>query len=506
MAASHTLPHPPAIPQISKHGVLCLWGFGVRLQVQNGQLSAQWGIGQERYSASFPRVNRTLKRIIIICSDGFATFASMRWIADVGASLIFLDKRGKLLFVSGPTSPSDSKLRRAQSLALGNGAALRISKELISQKLDGQAALVRDMLRNSEAADAILRFKAALAETNSIEAVRMIEALAAKTYWSQWAGVAIRWPQKDERRVPAHWKRFGSRISPITHSPRLAVNPPNACMNLIHALCESECRLALIAMGLDPDIGLLHCDAPSRSSFANDLQEILRPKVDSFVLNWMQTEVFRKTDFWEDRNGNCRIGTLLAVKLCETSQVWYRLVAPIAEYISQELWNSIHRATPCKRAIPTRLTQSTKRAVKGSEVPAVAMPKYEHLCPDCGDPAPHGQHCQKCGRALASKKMTELAKAGRIAAQGADAQRRRSETQLRHKAAQKQWRLTPKNTPISEEFYCETIQPRLASVPLSEIASELEISIPYAADIRAGRRIPHPRHWQTLAKSAGIRQ
>jgi CRISPR-associated endonuclease Cas1 len=284
-------------------------GFGLRLQVKNGHLCAEWGIGKERHNVCLPRVNRNLRRVVVVSSDGFATFDAIRWIADIGASLIFLDRRGKLLFASTPSAPSDVRLRRAQSLALQNGTALRISRELISQKLDGQAAIVRDMLGNSVAADVILRSKAELAETNSIDAVRLKEAQAAKMYWSQWADVPIRWPLKDEHRVAAHWKLFGSRISPLTRSPRLAANPPNACMNLIHALCESECRIALIAMGLDPEIGLLHCDAPNRSSLANDLQEILRPKVDSFVLNWIQTERFRKKDFWEDRNGNCCIGS-----------------------------------------------------------------------------------------------------------------------------------------------------------------------------------------------------
>jgi CRISPR-associated endonuclease Cas1 len=340
MTASHTLTRSPILEQIPKHGVLFMSGFGLRLQVKNGHLSAEWGIGEERHNVRLPRVNRNLRRVVVVSSDGFATFDAIRWIANIGASLIFLDRRGKLLFASTPTAPSDVRLRRAESLALGNGTALRISRELISQKLDGQAALVRDMLHNSVAADAILRCKADLAEAESIDAVRIIEAQAAKTYWSQWADMPIQWPRKDERRVPASWKLFGSRISPLTHSPRLAANPPNACMNLIHALCESECRIALIAMGLDPEIGLLHCDAPNRSSLANDLQEILRPRVDSFVLNWIQTERFRKKDFWEDRNGNCRIGSPLARRLCETAGTWRKLAAPVAEWVAQALWNS----------------------------------------------------------------------------------------------------------------------------------------------------------------------
>src|ERR1700756_3751243 len=269
MTAPHTVPPSPILEQIPKHGVLLMWGFGMSLRVQNGHLSAEWGIGEERHRAHLPRVNRNLKRVIVIDSDGFATFDAIRWIGDIGASLIFLDRRGKLLFASTPTAPSDVRLRRAQCLALGNGTALKISRELISQKLDGQAAIVRDMLGTSAAADAILRLKAELAEANDIDAVRLVEALAAKIYWNQWADLPIRWPLKDEHRIAAHWKLFGARISPLTHSPRLAANPPNACMNLIHALCEAECRIASIAMGLDPEIGMLHCDAPNRSSLAN---------------------------------------------------------------------------------------------------------------------------------------------------------------------------------------------------------------------------------------------
>ncbi len=121
MTASHTLALSPMLEQIPKHGILFMSGFGLRLQVKNGHLSAEWGIGAERHNVRLPRVNRNLRRVVVVSSDGFATFDAIRWIADIGASLTFLDRRGKLLFVSGPVAPSDVRLRRAQSLALGNG-------------------------------------------------------------------------------------------------------------------------------------------------------------------------------------------------------------------------------------------------------------------------------------------------------------------------------------------------------------------------------------------------
>jgi hypothetical protein len=52
--------------------------------------------------------------------------------------------------------------------------------------------------------------------------------------------------------------------------------------------------------------------------------------------------------------------------------------------------------------------------------------------------------------------------------------------------------------------YVREIQPRLKGVALSALASALGISIPYAVDIRKGRRVPHPRHWQVLASLVGV--
>src|SRR5437870_3039829 len=174
MAASPTIPRTPAVSQLSKHGVLCLWGFGVKVRLDKNHFCAEWGVGLKRYQVRLSRVDgHKLKRVILLGSDGYISLEALRFISDVGATFSMIDKRGKALMVCTPTSPSDSKLRRAQSLALINGTALRISKELISQKLDGQAALVRDMLHNDVTADAILRFRADLHTAQSIESVRI---------------------------------------------------------------------------------------------------------------------------------------------------------------------------------------------------------------------------------------------------------------------------------------------------------------------------------------------
>ena len=97
-------------------------------------------------------------------------------------------------------------------------------------------------------------------------------------------------------------------MSLLTQSPRLAVNPPNAMLNYLYALLESEARLALAALGLDPGIGVLHKDTRNRDSLASDLMEAVRPQADAFLLDWITTEPLRRQWFLEERNGNCRLG------------------------------------------------------------------------------------------------------------------------------------------------------------------------------------------------------
>jgi hypothetical protein len=58
---------------------------------------------------------------------------------------------------------------------------------------------------------------------------------------------------------------------------------PKRNVDFCYAVLESESRLALAALGLDPGIGVIHVDAPSRDSFACDLMEAVRPDVDSYL-------------------------------------------------------------------------------------------------------------------------------------------------------------------------------------------------------------------------------
>jgi hypothetical protein len=287
---------------------------------------------------------------------------------------------------------------------------------------------------------------------------------------------------------------------------RLAASPPNALLNLLYGILESEARLSAVAMGMDPAIGFLHVDTPHRDSLACDLMEVCGPRgVDAFVLNWLQTEPLRKSDFWEDRNGNCRIASPLAIKLCETADTWRRLVAPVAEYVAQAIWASVSKPTSVskltRRLLATRLTQLNKREVKGSDVPKVTQLKPEHICSGCGVTIRAArQRCLEC-----SKQVTDVNFAtGRKSAHQAEYLEKRAVTMRRHKQAIQRWK--PSDLPqwLTRDVYIRQIQPALASVAKSEIRSALGVSEPYSSHIQTGKRLPHPRHWQALAELVSV--
>jgi hypothetical protein len=56
----------------------------------------------------------------------------------------------------------------------------------------------------------------------------------------------------------------------------------------------------------------------------------------------------------------------------------------------------------------------------------------------------------------------------------------------------------PLHLSLAAEVYSEKIQPLLAGITNSSLASRIGVSRWYAGRIRRGYR-PHPRHWQALA-------
>jgi CRISPR-associated endonuclease Cas1 len=510
MVATSTVPQSllvsNSVAPIKPHlGVITLYGFGTKVRVERGHLIVEDGIGPERRKARFARIGHNLRRLVVVGSDGMVSLSALRWLADQNASFVMLDRTGSPMLTTGPVRPSDARIRRAQAMSQASGVAMYIARELITRKIQGQERVVREKIGSESTSALIADARIAVRNANSIDALRQIEAQAAAAYWTAWRDIKIRFTKKDIQRVPDHWRRFGGRSSPLTGSPRLAVNPPNAMLNYLYALLESECSLALAALGLDPGIGVFHFDSRSRNSLACDLMEAVRPEIDKYIFDWISGQFLKREWFFEERNGNCRLTGPFAEQLSETAQTWASIAAPQAEWIAKTLWQTLPR--PSRRPFPaTRLTQNSRRAAKGGHAsnPKAGAPKTPHLCRNCGEllKDPQNRTCRVCAIADSRTNLIEAAKLGRMVTHLPKAQALRAQTQRRQAAARKLW--NPEEIPIwlTEPYYRDQIRPLLKTVTVSRISATLGVSEPYATDIRKGKRLPHPRHWVALAALA----
>jgi CRISPR-associated endonuclease Cas1 len=508
VAAPSTLPQHNVSrkSQISKTGVLTLSGFGIKVRMLRGHLEIEDGVGVERRKIRLPRVGHGLKRLIVIGSDGFLSLSALEWLTKQDASFVMLERDGKVSCVTGPVRPSEAKLRRSQALAAGNGLGLEIARTLIDAKLKGQEQVLRERLDCQGAADVVSDFRNKLVSADTFDAIRIVEANAAACYFREWRDIPVTWPKADLPKIPHHWRFAGNRQSPLTGGPRLAVTPVHAVLNYCFALLQAETRLAVSVLGLDVGLGVgLHTDTANRDSLAFDVLEPIRPQIEAWLLNWIASEPFRRSDFFETGTGNCRLMSKLCIKLSGTASVWAKLVAPWAEYVARVLSTTTKSGRQHNSTLPTRLTQQHRTEAKGKVWTArVEFSKADHLCCGCGKTIRKARtHCAKCAVGSATERLVDAARIGRVAAQSPEARKRHAESESRHAQARASWDASSQPAWLTSEVFSCQIQPLLAGVSTSAIRSRIGVSRWYAGRIRQGC-CPHPRHWETLAQMVGI--
>jgi hypothetical protein len=244
-----------------------------------------------------------------------------------------------------------------------NGLDLAIARELIASKLDGQRRILVRLGADLREFD---KLRASLVSADSIERVRAIEANAAALYFPAWREVRIRFRERDLSRIPARWLRCDSRASMLTGAPRASTSPLNSLRNYLFACLESEARLALLAHGCDPTIGVLHADQRNRDSFALDAMEPIRPEIDALLLDLLEDREFTARDFGELPNGICRIAAPLTHELALTLPHWRECLRPIAARLAQTFRESLANGCAAPGNISAK-SGNSRRSVPGPE-------------------------------------------------------------------------------------------------------------------------------------------
>jgi CRISPR-associated protein Cas1 len=436
--------------------VLVLTGYGLRVAVARSHLVLEDGVGEDRRVRHLSRIDRQVKRIVVIGHAGTISLDAIRWLHDVKIPLVHLDTDGHVLALVAPDGPDHPLLRRAQAQAVDSELGLRIMRDLLRQKLDGQERLVRDAAWGQLALAQIQLARQNLPYATDMTSLRGIEGGAAGAYWTAWRRVRVSFRTSEREAIPAHWLSFGPRASALTASPRSAVNPANAILNYLYAILEAEARLALLAVGCDPGIGIQHADQRARDSLACDVMEAVRPHVDRWLLEFLGQRQLRRRDVFELRTGQCRLMPGLAKELATTVPMWRAALEPVVQRVAGMLLDHATR--------PERPRRWTSRRPRASTVAGARL--AERLAPIAEATPLAASIAQSMGRA----------RAGLVA---------------------------PDTKPTRAWFFKEVV-PALRDVPVGAMARAVGLSERYCAKVRGGRAVPHQRHWPALALVATL--
>lgn len=455
------------------------------------------------------RATAGLKRLVVIGHTGSITLEAIRWLNDVEAVFLQIDEDGRLLASWVAAGEDQPQLRRAQASATESPVGSEIGYRLLRDKLHAQAANIGELPIEQSTAElakaGVARALQRLETAADADELRGAEAEGAAAYWGAWSDMPMRFVQRDERNVPRHWLRFGSRTSGLKGGPRLAINPANAMLN-------STCTLFLRprparAYGLDPGLGIFHVDKRYRDSLAADAMEPLRPVVDRYLLRLITTRSFGLRDFFETRAGVCRITPPLATELAETCVAWRQLARDVAVSIAAIL-SEDPKTSHARFKARAGLAQRRR--------PASPPRNIQRRCSVCGTPVsrPDNRTCSaRClelrraarGREVGQRthaRMKHLRAEGRDPTKTPEALARLSSKQAQRRAEQREWDLTHPDKP-DVAAYMRDIQPRLAYVSLSRMSAATGLSLRRAGEIKSGKSVPHARWWEMLDALAG---
>ena len=368
----------------------------------------------------------------------------------------------------------------------------------------------------------------------------ILEAAAAITYWNAIPTLPVTFARASVPRVPDRWKTFGPRSSPLMRGNRRAVTVGNGMLNFVYALLEAEVTIALAAVGLDPGIGVIHADADRRASFTLDVLEALRPQADRFVLDTIAKRALSHSEFVELTNGEVRLVPAFALELARSLS----FTKSVAFAVSQIVHILEKTTLPERRALlaPKSLKLPKLRlainkpkpiaSVTGDVIAIVDRPRRSgalrirdaahattspglvpFACRLCGVTIERRRKphiCETCrpvhDEEVLANMVTRIAAAGTAAI--ARANRSGAAPHLQPAAIAKK-RISTSRTArarfawkddgtLDDVDFERDVLPRIADIPVLQIARAIGVSKSWNAQIRSGQKPTHRRHWAAL--------
>ena len=205
----------------------------------------------------------------------------MHRLAEEGIALVLLDDNGRFKARLEGAVSGNVLLRQAQFQRVADAAfTLDRARGCVAGKIKNTRQVLQRGAREAKSddeaktlarlADDLAASLRALPAAASLDALRGLEGEAARQYFSG-LSLLVRPDQREAFAMDGRTRR-----------------PPrdrfNAVLSFLYAMWMNDCRSALEAAGLDPQVGFLHALRPGRAALALDLMEEFRPWADRLAL------------------------------------------------------------------------------------------------------------------------------------------------------------------------------------------------------------------------------
>ncbi len=205
----------------------------------------------------------------------------MHLLAERGIALVLLDDNGRFKARLEGAISGNVLLRQAQFQRVADANfTLDIARACVAGKIKNTRQVLQRGAREAKSdgeaktltrlADDLAASLRALPDVTNLDSLRGVEGEAARQYFSG-LNLLVRPDQ-----------RAGFAMDGRTRRPPR--DRFNAMLSFLYAMWMNDCRSALEAAGLDPQVGFLHTLRPGRASLALDLMEEFRPWADRLTL------------------------------------------------------------------------------------------------------------------------------------------------------------------------------------------------------------------------------
>jgi len=296
---------------------LLISGFGTSINVDKRKLIVTNRLKKEKLEFSPHKIEHD--SIIIDGHTGQISFESMRWLAKHNIHLTLLNWDGNLLSTTMPEQTISGKLRLSQyKKHLDDFTRYNIAQEIVKSKIDSSQNLLEELSKYHpiDAKKIKSRFEAEFLNfeqkiprnTHKIPEIMGHEARIAKIYFEY---IRVIFTQL------APQFSFETRSNLDHKRADHAADEINAMLNYGYSILASEIRKSLNSVGLDSQIGFLHETLLSRTPLVYDLQELFRWLIDLSVIEMLEENNLKKSDFILTENYHIRLKKETAKLLVE---------------------------------------------------------------------------------------------------------------------------------------------------------------------------------------------